>query len=91
MKNLGIKELAEKIKGLKKDIANLVMEKNMKKLKDLKMISKKRKETAQMLTLIRQKEFLMKFEKEKKAVVDDSAGSTESKKKGRTELSKNKK
>lgn len=65
MKNLGIKELAEKIRGLKKDIANLVMEKNMKKLKDLKMIYKKRKETAQILTLIKNKQLLAKLEEKK--------------------------
>ncbi len=34
----------------------------MKKLKDLKMISKKRKETAQLLTLIKQKETLKQLE-----------------------------
>lgn len=65
MKNLGIKDLVEKIRGLKKDIANLVMEKNMKKLKDLKMISKKRKETAQILTLLKNKQLLAQLEEKK--------------------------
>jgi len=53
-----------KLNGLKKDVANLVMDKNMKKLKDLKMISKKKKEIAQLLTLIKQKELLKSLESE---------------------------
>ena len=58
IKGLDVKELKEKAKTLKKEIANLYLDKNMKKMKDLKMISKKRKDLAQILTLVRQKELL---------------------------------
>lgn len=62
VKGLDIGQLKEKAKNLKKEIADLTLDKNMKKLKDLKMISKKRKEAAQFLTLIKQKELLAKLE-----------------------------
>lgn len=62
IKGLSIKELKDKVKALKKEIADLNMDKNMNKLKDLKMISKKRKEVAQVLTLVKQKELLTQLE-----------------------------
>lgn len=62
IKGLDLKELRLKFKTLKDEIANLVMEKNMKKLKDLKQVSKKRKDLAQVLTIIRQKELIVKLE-----------------------------
>ena len=58
IKGLDLKELKFKAKTLREEIANLTLDKNMKKLKDLKMISKKKKELAQILTVIRQKEEL---------------------------------
>lgn len=66
VKNLDISQLKEKAKALKKEIADLTLDKNMKKLKDLKMISKKRKEAAQFLTIIKQKELLAKLESKSK-------------------------
>lgn len=65
IKGLDIKELNEKAKAIKRDLADLVLDKNMKKLKDLKMISKKRKELAQVLTVTRQKEMLNELESKK--------------------------
>jgi len=62
IKALDIKGLKEKAKILKKEIADLVMEKNMRKLKDLKSVSRKKKEVAQILTLIKQKELLAELE-----------------------------
>jgi len=62
IKTLDIKELKEKAKALKIEIGKLTMEKNMKKLKDLKTISKKRKDLAQVLTVIRQKQLLVELE-----------------------------
>lgn len=62
IKGLDLKELRAKIKGLKDEIANLTLDKNMKKLKDLKMISKKKKDQAQILTVMRQKELLQELE-----------------------------
>lgn len=82
IKGLDIKDLMLKAKGFKLEIANLVVDKNMKQMKDLKMISKKRKELAQVLTIARQKELLSKLENEALKISDTS------KKKGKTELSK---
>ena len=63
IKGLDIKELIAKAKTIKKEIADLTVDKNMKKLKDLKMISKKKKDVAQILTVLKQKELLSKLEK----------------------------
>lgn len=57
--------LLAKIKKAKAELADLVLEKNMKKLKDLKSVFKKRKEIALMLTIFRQKELLKKLEVKK--------------------------
>lgn len=62
IKGSDLKELILKVKTLRGEIANLTMDKNMKKLKDLKMISKKKKEQAQLLTIIRQKQLLTQLE-----------------------------
>ncbi len=62
IKGLDLKELESKLKALREEIANLVMDKNMKKLKDLKMVFKKKKELAQILTVIKQKELLAELE-----------------------------
>ncbi|MBI2330045.1 50S ribosomal protein L29 [Candidatus Daviesbacteria bacterium] len=66
IKGLDIKELGQKANLLKKEIADLVLDKNMKKLKDVKIISKKKKELAQVLTVAKQKELLVKLEGVKK-------------------------
>lgn len=66
LKGLDLKELKIKVKTLREETANLVLDKNMKKLKDLKMIFKKRKELARILTLIRQKELLVQLESRSK-------------------------
>lgn len=55
---LTIAELKVKASALKKEIATLTMDKNMKKLKDIKEVAKKKKELAQVLTFARQKELL---------------------------------
>lgn len=62
IKGLDVKELGVKVKALRQDIANLTLDKNTKKLKDLKGISKKKKELAQILTVIKQKEMLGQLE-----------------------------
>lgn len=68
IKGLNIAELMLKVKALKKELADLVLDKNMKKLKDLKTISKKKKELAQILTVIKQKELLMEVESRVKSL-----------------------
>lgn len=65
IKGLDLKELKLKVKTLKEEIASLILDKNMKKLKDLKVISKKKKELAQVLTMVKQKELLARLEAEK--------------------------
>lgn len=62
LKELELKELWLKVKTLKIEIADLTLDKNMKKLKDLKAISKKKKEGAQILTVMKQKELLAQLE-----------------------------
>lgn len=60
-----MKELKVKLNSLKKEIADLTLDKNMKKLKDLKLVGKKKKELAQILTIVRQKEMLKVLEDKK--------------------------
>ena len=62
IKGSDIKELGSKSKAIRIEIADLTLDKNMKKLKDLKTISKKRIDLAQILTIIRQKELLGELE-----------------------------
>ncbi len=61
IKGLSIKELITKVKEIKKEIAEMTMDKNMKKLKDLRAVGKKRREVAQVLTLLAQKKLLEKL------------------------------
>ncbi|MBI2021573.1 50S ribosomal protein L29 [Candidatus Daviesbacteria bacterium] len=58
VKTLSIVDLIAKAKGLKTEINNLIMDKNMSKVKDIKVVSKKRKDLAQVLTVLRQKQLL---------------------------------
>lgn len=64
IKALDLKELTQKIKRVKGEIASLVMDKNMKKLKDIKMVIKKRRDLAQILTIMRQRQMLEELESE---------------------------
>ncbi len=96
LKGSDLKELKLKAKTLREEIANLVLDKNMKKLKDLKAIYKKKKDLAKVLTVGRQKELLVQLESEaskadKKAeVVADSLEESKTKKEKGQKLSKNK-
>lgn len=62
LKNLTLEEIKQKTQAARKELAKLVMDKNMKKLKDVKAVSKKKKELAQLLTLGRQKKLLSDLE-----------------------------
>lgn len=64
IKTLSLKVLSEKIKQAKKDVADLILDKNTKKLKDVKVIFKKRKEIAKMMTILNQKQLVEEIEKE---------------------------
>lgn len=67
IQGLDLKELRLKAKFLKDEIAGLVLDKNMKKLKNVKSVSYKRKDIAQILTVLRQKQLLSKLEPETEA------------------------
>ncbi len=62
IKGLPIQELLTKIKLLRKEIEDAILDKNMKKLKDLKTVFKKKKDLARMLTIVKQRELLGKLE-----------------------------
>lgn len=65
LKGLSIKELVDKVKLAKAEIAEAVFDKNMKKLKDLKSVAKKRKDLARILTILQQKQLLKELESKK--------------------------
>ena len=62
LKGLSSTDLVGKAKSLKKEIAEAVFDKNMKKLKDVKTIFKKRKDLARVLTILRQKQLITGLE-----------------------------
>ncbi len=62
IKTLDIKALVLKSKTLKGEIADLVLDKNMNKLKDLKSVDKKRKDLARTLTVLEQKRLFESLE-----------------------------
>lgn len=61
-KGLSAQELLLKIKLLRKEIADAIFDKNMKKLKDMKSVFKKKKDLAKLLTIMRQKQLLEELE-----------------------------
>lgn len=62
IKALDTKSLLGKVKTLRGELSELVLDKNMNKLKDVKSISKKRRDIAQILTVVKQKQLLEAFE-----------------------------
>lgn len=84
IKGLETKELQVKAQALRSEIADLTLDKNMKKLKDLKMVSKKRKELARILTVAREKELLIQLESQVQTDSEnsDDASDTPDAKKG---------
>lgn len=87
IKGLDLKALRGKAMSLRDEIASLVMDKNMKKLKDIKMISKKRKDLSQILTITRQQQLLEQLEKET-SVEENKVSEDKSKKGEKAGLSK---
>lgn len=86
VKGLSTGDLVIKVGQLRKEIADLVIDKNMKKLKDTKAVFKKRKDLAQVLTVSRQKQLLEGLEKKVRA--GQSSNVPRSAEGGRTGLSK---
>ncbi len=52
------------INQARKELADLILDKNTKKLKDVKAIFKKRKEIARIMTMLKQKQLVGKLEGE---------------------------
>ncbi|MBI2011298.1 50S ribosomal protein L29 [Candidatus Daviesbacteria bacterium] len=74
VKALDEKSLFERIKKINSEIADLVLDKNMNKLKNLKSIFKKRKDLAQVLTILRQKQLLSQMENSVSAAKKEKEG-----------------
>lgn len=62
IKALDAVSLLEKSKKLREDMAEMILDKNMNKVKDLKSVSRMRKDLAQILTIVRQKQLLNELE-----------------------------
>ncbi len=62
IKQLAVKEILTKVLVSKKELSDLILDKNMDKLKDKKVVAKKKKDIAQMLTIARQKQLLGEIE-----------------------------
>lgn len=78
IKVLDISALLAKAKALKVEINDLVLDKNMNKLKNLKVISKKKKELARVFTVLTQKEMIKNLEsKESEATKESKVEKTE--------------
>lgn len=78
LKVLDIAALVAKMKALKIEINDLILDKNMNKLKDLKVISKRKKELARVFTVLSQKEMITKLESnESKATKESKEEKTE--------------
>ncbi len=69
IKAMDIKSIMASANQMRSEIADLMVEKNLKKLKDLKSIDKKRKNLARTLTVLNMKKAIQKLEeKEEKKV-----------------------
>lgn len=70
VKILSVNDLSKKVKEAKKQLADIVMERSQlaaKGSKDVKSFFKKRKDIAQMMTILRQKELLSELESKVKS------------------------
>lgn len=82
IKNLQINELWQRIKKARKDLADLLMDKNMGQLKDVKAVWKKKKDLAQMLTILRQKQLLVELESVNQSISESEKEKMKNVKKG---------
>lgn len=62
IKKMEIKAIHDRVGLVRVELAGLVIDKNIGKLKDLRSIRNKRKDLSQMLTILRQKELLIQME-----------------------------
>lgn len=66
IKKMDLKTLKEKVKLIRKEITDLVIDKNMNKMPNLKSIKSKRNELAKTLTVLQQKQLMEVLEKQTK-------------------------
>ncbi|MDD2822720.1 MAG: 50S ribosomal protein L29 [Candidatus Daviesbacteria bacterium] len=64
IKKMEVKVLSSKALKIKEEIANLVIDKNMNKMPNLKSIKFKRNELAKILTVLQQKQLMESLEKQ---------------------------
>ncbi len=62
IKQLEVKAILAKVLAAKTELTDLVVDKSQSKLKDVKILAKRKKDIAQMLTIIRQKQLLEELE-----------------------------
>ncbi|KKR80240.1 MAG: 50S ribosomal protein L29 [Candidatus Daviesbacteria bacterium GW2011_GWA1_41_61] len=62
IKKMEVPAIRERVKKIQREVAVLVMDKNTNKLTNLKIIKNKRRDLAQMMTVIRQKNLLAQME-----------------------------
>lgn len=71
IKKMDIKTLTDKVLKIKKEIEDLIIDKNMNKMPNLKSIKFKRNELAKTLTILQQKQLMEKLEKETMKVTEE--------------------
>lgn len=62
IKKMDIKDIEERIKSSNEEMQKLVLDKSINKLTDVKTLRRKRKDIAQISTILRQKELLNQLE-----------------------------
>ncbi|MCL5784263.1 MAG: 50S ribosomal protein L29 [Patescibacteria group bacterium] len=65
IKKIDIKSLKDRAKKVQSEILSLTLDKSMSKLSNLRVIKSKRRDLAQMLTVLKQKQLLEVLEKPK--------------------------
>lgn len=63
IKKMDTKLLLEKIQNVQKEVLGFILDKSIGKMTNLKIIKNKRKDLAQMMTVLRQKQVLQELEK----------------------------
>lgn len=62
IKKMDLPSIKERIKKAQREVAGLVIDKNTQKLNNLRSIKNKRRDLAQMMTVIKQKQLLEQME-----------------------------
>jgi ribosomal protein L29 len=62
IKKMDVKDLSQRVTAIRKELQTLTLDKNIGKLTDRKVITKKRRDLAQILTVLSQKQMLKNLE-----------------------------